>query len=65
MSFANQFLGLLKLARDGKSLEKKVYELPPERDQEIALTKLQTMGLSIDRLTAEQVTYSTDYSADT
>src|SRR4051812_7183518 len=40
MSFANQFLGLLKLAKDGKSLEKKVYELPPEQDQEIALTKL-------------------------
>src|SRR4051812_24099380 len=40
MSFANQFQGMLKLAREGKSLEKKVYELPPEQDQEIALTKL-------------------------
>lgn len=65
MSFANQFLGLLKLAREGKKLEKKVYELPPEQDQEIALTKLTTMGLGIDKLTADQIKYATDYSAGT
>lgn len=65
MSFANQFLGLVKLAKEGKSLDKKVYELPPEQDQEIALTKLQTMGLAIDTLTDEQKSYATDYSAGT
>ena len=65
MSFANQFLGLLKLAREGKKLEKKVYELSPEQDQEIALTKLSTMGLGIDTLTEDQKTYATDYSAGT
>ncbi|MGZ5218319.1 MAG: adenosylhomocysteinase, partial [Caldimonas sp.] len=63
MSFANQFQGMLKLAREGKTLEKKVYELPPELDQEIAATKLQTMGLAIDTLTAEQAAYANDYSA--
>ena len=65
MSFANQFLGLLKLAKEGKSLDKKVYELPASQDQEIALTKLSTMGLSIDKLSAEQAAYATDYSAGT
>jgi adenosylhomocysteinase len=65
MSFANQFLGLLKLAKEGKSLDKKVYELPPEQDQELALTKLKTMGIGIDKLTAEQAKYATDYSAGT
>jgi adenosylhomocysteinase len=65
MSFANQFQGMLKLAREGKTLEKKVYELPPELDQEIASTKLTTMGLSIDKLTAEQASYADDYSAGT
>jgi adenosylhomocysteinase len=65
MSFANQFLGMLKLAKEGKSLEKKVYELPPAQDQEIAFTKLSTMGLSIDKLTDEQAKYATDYSAGT
>jgi adenosylhomocysteinase len=65
MSFANQFQGMLKLAREGKTLEKKVYELPPELDQEIASTKLATMGLAIDKLTAEQAAYANDYSAGT
>jgi adenosylhomocysteinase len=65
MSFANQFLGLLKLAREGKTLEKKVYELSPEQDQEIANTKLQTMGIGIDTLTEDQIKYATDYSAGT
>jgi adenosylhomocysteinase len=65
MSFANQFLGLLKLAREGRSLQKKVYELPPEQDQEIARTKLATMGIGIDTLTADQQKYTTDYSAGT
>jgi adenosylhomocysteinase len=65
MSFANQFLGLLKLAKEGKQLDKKVYELPPEQDQEIALTKLTTMGLAVDKLTAEQIKYASDYSAGT
>jgi adenosylhomocysteinase len=65
MSFANQFQGMLKLAREGKTLEKKVYELPPELDQEIAATKLATMGLQIDKLTAEQAAYANDYSAGT
>lgn len=65
MSFANQFQGMLKLAREGKTLDKKVYELPPELDQEIAATKLATMGLSIDALTAEQASYADDYSAGT
>ena len=65
MSFANQYLALCKLARDGKTLDKKVYELPPELDQEIAGLKLETMGISIDKLSAEQVAYASDYSAGT
>jgi len=65
MSFANQFLALCRLAKDGKTLEKKVYELAPEQDQELARLKLSTMGLAIDALTPEQIRYATDYSAGT
>jgi adenosylhomocysteinase len=65
MSFANQYLALCKLARDGKTMKPGVYELPPELDQEIALIKLQTQGISIDSLTPEQITYRDDYSAGT
>jgi adenosylhomocysteinase len=65
MSFANQYLALCRLAKDGKSLQNKVYELPPELDQELAMLKLSTMGSSIDTLTPEQIAYASDYSAGT
>jgi adenosylhomocysteinase len=65
MSFANQFLALCALAKDGKKLDKQVYALPPEQDQELAQLKLETMGMAIDKLTAEQITYAADYSAGT
>jgi adenosylhomocysteinase len=65
MSFANQFLALCRLAADGKTLDKKVYELPKELDQEIAGVKLKTMGIAIDVLTEEQRAYQDDYSAGT
>ena len=65
MSFANQYLALCELAREGKNLDKKVYELPQELDQELAQLKLKTMGMAIDELTAEQVAYLTDYASGT
>jgi adenosylhomocysteinase len=65
MSFANQYLALCKLARDGRNMKPGVYELPPEQDQDLARLKLATQGLSIDELTADQVTYRDDYAAGT
>jgi len=65
MSFANQYLALCQLAKEGKTLEKKVYELPKELDQQLALLKLKTMGIAIDELTPEQIAYASDYSAGT
>jgi adenosylhomocysteinase len=65
MSFANQYLALCKLARDGKSMKPGVYELPPEQDQDLARLKLSTQGLSIDELTPEQISYRDDYAAGT
>jgi adenosylhomocysteinase len=65
MSFANQYLALCKLAKDGKSMKPGVYELPAEQDQELALIKLGTQGISIDKLTPEQIKYQDDYAAGT
>ncbi len=68
MSFANQFMSQLRLAelaKKGKRLENKVYDIPSEQDQEIAGLKLSTMGFGIDKLTPEQVKYMSDYSAGT
>lgn len=68
MSFANQFMAQLRLVemfKKGKKLEPKVYDIPPEQDEEIADLKLKTMGIKIDKLTNEQKKYIKDYSAGT
>lgn len=68
MSFANQFMSQLRLAeahKKGKRLENTVHDIPPEQDQEIARVKLATSGLSIDKLSTDQIKYMQDYSAGT
>ena len=65
MSFANQFMSMIRLSREGGHLEHRVYDIPAAQDEEIARLKLETMGLAIDRLTAEQERYSSDYAAGT
>jgi adenosylhomocysteinase len=65
MSFANQFMAQIWLAREGKNLAKTVHDLPAAQDAEIATIKLRTMGVTIDTLTDEQKKYATDYSAGT
>jgi len=68
MSFANQFMSQLRLAeldKKGKKLEPVVHDIPVKQDQEIAIVKLNTMGLKMDKLSKEQEVYMTDYSAGT
>ncbi len=57
MSFANQALGVEWLQKNGPKLETKVYPMPTHIDDSIAKLKLKTMGVKIDRLTAEQKHY--------
>ncbi len=65
MSFANQFLGMVRLAKEGKSMKAQVYDIDPAQDEEIALVKLHATGMGLDILTAEQKKYADDYSAGT
>ena len=68
MSFANQFMSQLRLAdahKKGVKLENKVYDIPAQQDQDIAIVKLTTMGYKLDKLTKEQIIYNDDYSAGT
>ena len=57
MSFANQALGIEFLVKNRGRLENKLYTLPEHVDMEIAKLKLDSMGISIDTLTAEQENY--------
>jgi adenosylhomocysteinase len=65
MSFANQYLGMTRLAKEGSGMKPLVYDIDPVQDQEIALVKLSAMGLKLDTLTSEQKKYAEDYSAGT
>ena len=57
MSFAVQALALEWLVRHRDALEKKVYNVPEEIDDEIGRVKLAALGLSIDALTPDQQAY--------
>jgi adenosylhomocysteinase len=65
MSFANQALTAQYLAKHGKSLEKRVYTVPREIDEEVARLKLASMGIAIDTLTPEQEKYLAEYQTGT
>jgi len=65
MSFANQALCAKYLANHASTLEKRVYSVPEEIDQEIARLKLKAMGVQIDRLTPEQEEYLRSWQAGT
>jgi len=57
MSFANQALSVRYLCKQSEKLEETVYPVPTAIDEEIARMKLKSMGIVIDRLTAEQKAY--------
>jgi len=57
MSFANQALSARYLCKKGEKLEEEVYPVPIAIDEEIARMKLKSMGIGIDKLTAEQKAY--------
>jgi adenosylhomocysteinase len=65
MSFANQALSTEYAVQHAGSLEKKVYPVPREIDEEIARLKLETMGVSIDQLTEEQAKYLSSWDEGT
>lgn len=65
MSFANQALSVEYMVKMGKKLEKKVYVIPEEIDKNIAEMKLKTLGVSIDKLTPQQVKYLNSWKEGT
>jgi len=57
LSFSNQALCCEYIAKNYKSLEKKVYKVPEEIDRKIAELKLKSLGVKIDKLTKDQKKY--------
>ncbi|MEW6006569.1 MAG: adenosylhomocysteinase [bacterium] len=65
MSFANQALACEFLVKNKGKLEKRVYDVPLEQDKEIARLKLLSLGVAIDNLTDEQISYLSDWEKGT
>ena len=65
MSFSIQALALEYLSKNHESLENEVHNIPKEIDEEVARIELRTMGVKIDRLTASQKKYLTDWKEGT
>jgi adenosylhomocysteinase len=65
MSFANQALAAEYIARQQERLPADVYTVPSDIDKEVARLKLETMGITIDELTAEQQHYLTSWETGT
>jgi adenosylhomocysteinase len=63
MSFANLALAVEHLVTDGDELEKRVLDVPKAIDEEIARLKLESLGVEIDSLTAEQEDYLSSWGA--
>jgi adenosylhomocysteinase len=65
MSFSNQFLSVLRLVNSRGNLKPIVYDIERTQDQEIAMAKLESMGIEIDRLTSDQKSYLEGFSEGT
>jgi adenosylhomocysteinase len=65
MSFANQALCAEYMVKHKGKMEIKVNPVPEEIDKEVARLKLKTMGVAIDKLTAEQKKYLSSWQEGT
>ena len=57
MSFSLQAQCLEYLIKTEGTLDKRLYSVPTDIDQEVAMLKLKTLGISIDKLSDEQIAY--------
>jgi adenosylhomocysteinase len=65
MSFANQALCAEHMARHAGELEKRVYGVPAEIDEQISKLKLDSLRIGIDTLTPEQEKYLSSWDQGT
>ena len=57
MSFALQALSVAYLAKHGRGLEPRVYDVPTKIDRKVAELKLRSLGIKLEKLTVEQCKY--------
>ncbi len=65
MSFAIQALVAEYIVKNHSSLENKLYPVPVEIDNSVAMLKLQSLGISLDKLDEEQLDYANSWEEGT
>jgi adenosylhomocysteinase len=65
MSFANQAMSAVHMVQNADQMNNAVYSVPEEIDKEIARYKLEAMGIQIDTLTPEQISYLNSWEEGT
>lgn len=65
LSFAGQAKSVEFIIKNKEKLKKQIYVLPEEIDKEIASLKLKSMEIEIDKLTAEQKEYMSNWETGT
>lgn len=65
MSFSTQALATEYAIKNAKKLKARVYNVPQEIEDWVATAKLKSMGISIDKLTPEQVKYLASWQEGT
>jgi adenosylhomocysteinase len=56
-SFSNQTLAQMRLWKEGRTMEKKVYLQPKELDEEVARLHLDQLGAKLTKLNKKQADY--------
>jgi adenosylhomocysteinase len=57
LSFSNQLLSAVYIVEHNREMEKKINNVPPEIDRQVAVNTLESIGISIDKPTNEQAKY--------
>ena len=57
LSFANQLLSILHIARNYRKMELKVHSVPEKMDNDVGSYALDALGIRIDEVTEEQKRY--------
>ena len=57
LSFANQLLSILHIARNYPKMELKVHSVPEKMDNDVGSYALDALGIRIDEVTEEQKRY--------
>jgi adenosylhomocysteinase len=62
MSFSNQFIAALYIKKNHDRMQKKIYDVPEETESEVAFATLDSLGISLDRPTKEQLKYAENWA---